>query len=66
MANHYKFEMIRSDDAAQIITAYNVKVTGVLASEVIETFTDFLQACGFHRNTILDVYSQMSDELSQL
>jgi len=37
-----------------------------MASDVIETFTDFLQACGFHRNTILDVYSRMSDELSEL
>ena len=37
-----------------------------LASEVIETFTDFLQSCGFHRNTILDSYKRMSDELSEL
>jgi hypothetical protein len=66
MGDHYKFEMIRSDEAAQITTAYNVKVTGVLASDVIETFTDFLQACGFHRNTILDVYQRLSDELSEL
>lgn len=66
MGDHYKFEMIRSDDAAQITTAYNVKVKGILASDVIETFTDFLQSCGFHRNTVLDVYKTMSDELSQL
>lgn len=66
MGDHYKFEMIRSDDAAQITTAYNVKVRAVLASDVVETFTDFLQACGFHRNTILNVYQKMSDELSEL
>jgi len=66
MGDHYKFEMIRSDDAAQITTAHNVKIRGVIASDIIETFTDFLQACGFHRNTILDVYSRMSDELSEL
>ena len=29
MASNYKFEMIRSDDAAQITTAYNVKVTAI-------------------------------------
>ena len=66
MASNYKFEMIRSDDAAQITTAYNVKVTAILASEVIETFTDFLQSCGFHRSTILDSYKRMSDELSEV
>jgi hypothetical protein len=66
MGDHYKFEMIRSDDASQITTAYNVKVTGMLASDVIEAFTDFLQSCGFHRNTILDVYRRLSDELSEL
>lgn len=66
MGDHYKFEMIRSDDAAQITTAYNVKTKSVLASDVVETFTDFLQACGFHRSTILDVYQKMSDELSEL
>jgi hypothetical protein len=66
MASHYKFEMLRSDDAAQITTAYNVKVTAVLAAEVIDTFTDFLQSCGFHRTKILDVYRRMSDELSEL
>ena len=66
MANHYKFEMIRSDDAAQITTAYNVKCTGTCAADVIETFTDFMQSCGFYRNTVLDVYKRLSDELSEL
>lgn len=63
MGEHYKFEMIRSDDSAQITTAYNVKVRGTVASDVIETFTDFLHSCGFHRNTVLDVYKRMSDEV---
>lgn len=63
MANHYKFEMIRSDDSAQITTAYNVKVSSTQAYDVVTTFTDFLQACGFSRETVLDAYQQLSDEV---
>ena len=66
MSEQYKFQMIRSDDSAQILTCHTTKVVGVMASDVIESFTDFLQCCGYHRTTILDVYQLLSDELSEL
>ena len=66
MTNQYKFQMIRSDESAQILTCHTTKVVGVQASDVIESFTDFLQCCGYHRTTILGVYQRLSDELSQL
>lgn len=66
MGEHYKFEMIRSDDSAQITTAHSVKVKAVQLTDVVESFTDFLQACGFHRMSVLKVYQAMSDELSEV
>ena len=66
MSEQYKFQMIRSDDSAQILTCYTTQVVGVQASDVIESFTDFLQCCGYHSTTILDVYQRLSDELSEL
>ena len=66
MTNQYKFQMIRSDESAQILTCHTTKVVGVQASDVIESFTDFLQCCGYHRTTIMDVYQRLSGELSEL
>jgi hypothetical protein len=66
MGDQYKFQMIRSDDSAQILTCHTAKVQGVKASDVIESFTDFLQCCGYHRTTIMGVYQRLSDELSEL
>ena len=63
MSDQYKFQMIRSDDSAQILTCHTSKVKGVNASDVIESFTDFLQCCGYHRSTIMDVYQRLSDEV---
>jgi len=64
--NEYKFQMIRSDESAQILTCHTTKVVGVMASDVIESFTDFLQCCGYHRTTIMDVYQRLSDEVQVL
>ena len=66
MGDQYKFQMIRSDDTAQIITCHTAKVVGIKAAEVIDTFTDFLQCCGYHRSAILGVYERLSNELSEL
>ena len=66
MNDQYKFQMIRSDDSAQILTCHTTKVVGVMASDVIESFTDFLQCCGYHRTTIMDVYQRLSDEVQVL
>ena len=63
MSDQYKFQMIRSDDSAQILTCHTSKVKGINASDVIESFTDFLQCCGYHRSTIMDVYQRLSDEV---
>jgi hypothetical protein len=63
VSDQYKFQMIRSDDSAQILTCHTSKVKGVNASDVIESFTDFLQCCGYHRSTIMDVYQRLSDEV---
>ena len=65
MADNYKFEMIRADDSAQITTCHSIKFKGYVAKEVVLAFTDFLQACGFHPNTILDAYQMVVDEMSE-
>jgi len=65
LSDNYKFEMIRADDSAQITTCHNIKFKGYVAREVVLAFTDFLQACGFHPNTILDAYQMVVDEMSE-
>lgn len=64
MGDNYKFEMLRSDDAAQVTMAFNVRVKGVLASEVTATFVNFLMSCGYHSNTVKDALQEMVNELS--
>lgn len=64
--DQYKFEMLRFDESAQINTALSVKTKGILASEVVAVFADFLQACGFHANTVGDAFQEIGDELSSM
>lgn len=66
MSDHYKFEMLRYDETAEINTALSVKTRGILASEVVSVFAEFLQTCGFHRNTVANAFQELGDELSKL
>lgn len=66
MSDRYKFEMIRFDESAQITTCHSVKTRGVSCTDVVSTFADFLQACGFHRESITKAYQHVENELSQL
>lgn len=66
MSDQYKFEMMRFDESAQINTSLSVKTRGILASEVVSVFGEFLTACGFHHQTIAEAFHEIGDELSQL
>jgi len=66
MSDQYKFEMVRFDESAQINTSLSVKTRGILASEVVSVFGEFLTACGFHPQTIAEAFHEIGDELSQL
>ena len=44
--------------------AFNVRVKGVLASEVTATFVNFLVSCGYHPSTVKDALQEMVNELS--
>lgn len=64
MSDNYKFEMLRYDESAEINTALSVKTRGILASEVVSVFAEFLQTCGFHRATVADAFLTKGNELS--
>lgn len=66
MSDRYKFEMIRFDESAQINTCHSVKTRGISCTDVVGTFADFLQACGFSRESIAKAYQHVENELSQL
>ena len=66
LSDNYKFEMIRADDSAQITTCHSIKFKGYVAREVVHSFTEFLQACGFHPNTVLDAYEMVIDEMREV
>ena len=66
LSDNYKFEMIRADDSAEITTCHTVKFKGYVAKEVVLALTDFLQACGFHPNTVLDAYEAVIDEMREV
>lgn len=66
MSDQYKFEMFRFDESAQINTSLSVKTRGILASEVVSVFGEFLKACGFHHETIAEAFREVGDELSEL
>jgi S-methylmethionine-dependent homocysteine/selenocysteine methylase len=59
----YKFELLRSDAAEQIMTAHSVRVSSSTPEAVVECFTAFLEASGFERARILDAYQRLSDEV---
>lgn len=66
MSDHYKFEMLRYDETAEINTSLSVKTRGVFADEVVSAFAEFLVACGFHSRTVADAFSAKGDELSNV
>jgi hypothetical protein len=66
MSDRYKFEMIRFDDSSQITTCHAVKTRTAVCNEVVLSFGDFLQACGFSRETVVSAFQQAEDELSSL
>lgn len=66
MSDNYKFEMLRYDEAAEINTSLSVKTRGVMASEVVSVFAEFLQACGFHSRTVAEAFLAKCDELSNV
>lgn len=66
MSDNYKFEMLRYDETAEINTALSVKTRGILASEVVSVFGEFLKACGFHSATVADAFHEIGDELSKV
>lgn len=66
MSDRYKFEMIRFDESAQINTCHSIKTRTAVCTEVIFSFSEFLQACGFSRETVIDAFQLVKDELSPL
>lgn len=66
MSDRYKFEMIRFDDSSQITTCHAVKTRTAICNEVAFSFAEFLQACGFSRETVVSAFQQVEDELSAL
>lgn len=66
MSDYYKFEMLRYDETAEINTSLSVKTRGILASEVISVFGEFLKSCGFHATTVAEAFHEIGDELSNV
>lgn len=64
MSDQYKFEMFRFDESAQINTARSIKTRGVSCVDIVYTFAEFLQACGFSREAVVQAYQQVEDDLS--
>lgn len=66
MSDQYKFEMIRFDESAEINTCHTVRVRAAMCPEIVTAFAEFMQACGFARESVVEAFQQVEDELSVL